>query len=164
MLTAKPEVLKDMNTALNQAAAVIIYRASPKQKEQVVKFIREHNPGKVTLSIGDGSNDVNMIQTAHVGVGILGKEGNQAASFSDYSVPEFRSLRKLVLWHGRQFGQGAGDFICTCLFKNVAFSSALTVFNFFAGCSGMQPIDSLFWLSYNIIITIFQMGWTFLLD
>ena len=61
MLTAKPEVLKDMNTALNQAAAVIIYRASPKQKEQVVKFIREHNPGKVTLSIGDGSNDVNMI-------------------------------------------------------------------------------------------------------
>ena len=55
----------------------------------------------MTLSIGDGSNDVNMIQTAHIGVGIMGKEGNQAASFSDYSIADFRSLRKLVLWHGR---------------------------------------------------------------
>lgn len=101
MLREKSDVLVELNRALNQAAAVIIYRASPKQKEQVVQFIRSHNPGKVTLSVGDGSNDVNMIQSAHVGIGILGKEGNQAASFSDYSIAEFRSLRKLVLWHGR---------------------------------------------------------------
>lgn len=105
-----------------------------------------------------------MIQTAHIGIGILGKEGNQAASFSDYSIAEFRSLRKLVLWHGRQFGQGASGFVCTCIFKNIAFSVALTVFNFYAGCSGLQPIDSVFWMSYNLIITTFQMGWTFLLD
>ena len=61
---------------MNKASAVIIYRASPKQKEQVVKFIRSQNVGKVTLAVGDGSNDVNMIQSAHIGVGILGKEGN----------------------------------------------------------------------------------------
>lgn len=60
--------------------------------------------GKVTLSIGDGANDVNMIQAAHIGIGIMGKEGNQAAAFSDYAVPEFRCLRKLMFWHGRQFG------------------------------------------------------------
>lgn len=91
----------------------------------------------MTLSVGDGSNDVNMIQTAHVGIGILGKEGNQAASFSDYSIAEFRSLRKLILWHGRQFGQGAGDFLCTNVFKSVAFSMSLSTYNFYAGFSGL---------------------------
>lgn len=61
MLNTDRETLSQMNEAFNAAAAVIIYRASPKQKEQVVQFIRTHNPGKVTLSVGDGSNDVNMI-------------------------------------------------------------------------------------------------------
>lgn len=61
MLTAQIETLKQLNEALNSAAAVIIYRASPKQKREVVQFIRSNNPGKVTLAIGDGSNDVNMI-------------------------------------------------------------------------------------------------------
>lgn len=101
MLTLSKNLQVELNKALNEAAAVIIYRASPKQKEQVVQFMRTHNPRKVTLAIGDGSNDVNMISTAHVGIGIMGKEGNQAASFSDYSVADFRSLRKLVMWHGR---------------------------------------------------------------
>jgi len=61
MLSSEGGTLLELNRALNNAAAVIIYRASPKQKEQVVQFIKTHNPGKVTLSIGDGSNDVNMI-------------------------------------------------------------------------------------------------------
>ena len=164
MLDANKETLIELNKALNCAAALIIYRASPKQKQQVVQFIRTHNPGKVTLSIGDGSNDVNMIQTAHVGIGLLGKEGNQAASFSDYSLPDFRSLRKLVLWHGRQFGQGSGDFLCTCIFKNIAFSTSLSTYNFFAGFSGLQPIDTVFWLWYAVCITTVQMGMTFILD
>jgi len=76
MLTSSESILIKLNKALNSAKAVIIYRASPKQKEQVVQFMRTHNPGKVTLSVGDGSNDVNMIQTAHIGIGLLGKEGN----------------------------------------------------------------------------------------
>ena len=45
--------------------------------------------GKKTLAIGDGANDVNMIQKAHIGIGIMGKEGNQASAFADYAVPEF---------------------------------------------------------------------------
>ena len=97
-------------------------------------------------------------------MGILGKEGNQAASFSDYSIAEFRSVRKLILWHGRQFGQGAGDFICTCIFKNLAFSLSLSVYNFSAGFSGLQPIDSIYWLGFNLLIATFQMGWTFIMD
>lgn len=61
MMNADKETLLQMNDAFNCASAIIIYRASPKQKEQVVQFVRTHNPGKVTLSVGDGSNDVNMI-------------------------------------------------------------------------------------------------------
>ena len=61
MLQSDKATLKELNVALQNAAAVIIYRASPKQKQQVVQFIKEHNPGKITLSVGDGSNDVNMI-------------------------------------------------------------------------------------------------------
>ena len=105
-----------------------------------------------------------MIQTAHIGIGLLGKEGNQAASFADYSIAEFRSLRKLILWHGRQFGQGSGDFLCTCVFKNVALSMSLSTYNFFAGFSGLQAIDSIFWLQYNLVITTIIMMVTFVMD
>jgi len=58
------------------AQAVIIFRAMPKDKADVVSFIKRKNPNKITLAIGDGANDVNMIQTAHIGVGIYGKEGS----------------------------------------------------------------------------------------
>jgi P-type E1-E2 ATPase len=61
---------------LSQASAVIIFRAKPKDKADVVNFIRKRNRRKITLAIGDGANDVNMIQSAHIGVGIKGKEGN----------------------------------------------------------------------------------------
>lgn len=58
---------------------------------------------KKTCSIGDGANDVNMIQKAHIGIGIMGKEGNQAAQFADFAVPEFQHLRRLMFWHGGPF-------------------------------------------------------------
>lgn len=59
---------------------------SPAQKAEIVSLIRERYPGKTTLSIGDGANDVPMIMKAHVGVGILGKEGQQAARSADFAI------------------------------------------------------------------------------
>jgi P-type E1-E2 ATPase len=56
-----------------------------------------------TLAVGDGANDVNMIQTANIGVGIMGKEGNQAAQFSDYAIPNFQGINRLVFYHGLPF-------------------------------------------------------------
>jgi P-type E1-E2 ATPase len=66
---------------------VILYRSSPLQKAELVDLMKSLIGGKKTCSIGDGANDVNMIQRAHVGIGIMGKEGNQAAQFADFSVP-----------------------------------------------------------------------------
>jgi P-type E1-E2 ATPase len=55
------------------------------------------------LAIGDGGNDISMIQEAHVGIGLFGKEGNQAAYCSDYAICDFKALRRLMFWHGRGF-------------------------------------------------------------
>ena len=80
---------------------VICCRASPSQKASLVKEIRKRVKTSVTLAIGDGANDIAMIQEAHVGIGITGKEGLQAARTSDYSIAQFRFLLKLLLVHGR---------------------------------------------------------------
>ena len=163
-LLVEERMESDIRTILSYASSVVIFRASPKQKAQVVQFIRDGNWGKTTLSIGDGANDVNMITKAHIGIGIMGKEGNQAAAFSDYAIPEFRSLRKLVLWHGRQFGVNASSFMCTCIFKSLAFSINLSLYNAYAGYSGLQMIDSILWMTYNVCLTNVQMSQCFLFD
>jgi phospholipid-transporting ATPase len=62
--------------ALKKCSSVVVFRCSPAQKAQVVKLVMTNMSNKITLAIGDGANDVNMIQTAHIGVGIFGKEGN----------------------------------------------------------------------------------------
>lgn len=79
---------------------VICCRASPTQKTQIVDAIKKHTNNRV-CSIGDGGNDVGMIQSAHVGIGIEGKEGKQASLAADYSINEFKNATALILWHGR---------------------------------------------------------------
>jgi phospholipid-translocating ATPase len=81
--------------------SVICCRASPKQKAFLVRSVRKQVMDTITLAIGDGANDIAMIQEAHVGIGITGKEGLQAARISDYSIAQFRFLQKLLLVHGR---------------------------------------------------------------
>lgn len=82
--------------------SVIACRVSPSQKAELVRLVR-HNvkPKPLCLAIGDGANDVNMIQAAQVGVGISGKEGQQAVNASDFAIAQFRFLRRLLLVHGR---------------------------------------------------------------
>lgn len=65
---------------------VLACRVSPKQKADIVNMVKKRFPKKITLAIGDGANDVNMILQAHVGVGIAGKEGQQAARCADYAI------------------------------------------------------------------------------
>lgn len=108
--TAVPTIFGDAELeklvleVFSSAASVVVYRCSPGGKAQIVEFVmrdkRVHS-----LAIGDGGNDINMIQTAHIGIGIEGNEGSQAAYFSDYSIPSFKGLARLLLWHGQQFGK-----------------------------------------------------------
>jgi phospholipid-translocating ATPase len=80
--------------------SLVCSRCSPTQKEQITDQLRQFS-GKRILGIGDGGNDVGMIQAADVGIGIYGKEGIQAALASDFSITEFKNLNTLLLWHGR---------------------------------------------------------------
>ncbi|KIJ07873.1 hypothetical protein PAXINDRAFT_177648 [Paxillus involutus ATCC 200175] len=81
-------------------SAVVACRCSPTQKADVARLIRHHTKKRVCC-IGDGGNDVSMIQAADVGVGIVGKEGKQASLAADFSVTQFSHLTKLLMWHGR---------------------------------------------------------------
>jgi phospholipid-translocating ATPase len=83
-----------------QCKAVLCCRVSPSQKAAVCQMVKK-GLDVMTLSIGDGANDVAMIQEADVGVGIAGEEGRQAVMCSDYAIGQFRFLSRLVLVHGR---------------------------------------------------------------
>lgn len=80
--------------------AVIACRCSPTQKAEIADLIRQHTKKRVCC-IGDGGNDVSMIQAADVGIGIVGKEGRQASLAADFSITQFHHLTKLLVWHGR---------------------------------------------------------------
>lgn len=99
--------------------AVVCCRVSPLQKALVVKLVKR-NLKKLLLAIGDGANDVSMIQAAHVGVGISGLEGLQAARSADVSIAQFRFLRKLLLVHGAWSYQRVSKVILYSFYKNVA--------------------------------------------
>ena len=87
-------------TIAAQAPAVVACRCSPTQKADVVRGVRKYT-GKITAAIGDGGNDVSMILAAHVGMGIVGKEGQQASMAADFSITKFFHCHRLMLWHGR---------------------------------------------------------------
>ena len=134
-------------------------RVSPAQKMQVVKLVKDHG-NWVTLAIGDGANDVSMIQEAHIGVGIAGKEGAQAVQSSDFAFSQFRFLQRLLLVHGRWSYRRVSWFICYYFYKNIAVVFTEIWFAFFNGFSGQiyfadwlpQLYNSL-WTSWPCILT-----------
>jgi phospholipid-translocating ATPase len=105
-----------------QCKSVICCRVSPSQKALVVRMVKE-GLDVMTLSIGDGANDVAMIQEAHVGVGIAGEEGRQAVMSSDYAIGQFRFLTRLVLVHGRWSYRRISEMIANFFYKVLSYQS-----------------------------------------
>ena len=99
-----------------QCKSVICCRVSPSQKALVVRMVKL-GLDVMTLSIGDGANDVAMIQESHVGVGIAGEEGRQAVMSSDYAIGQFRFLARLVLVHGRWSYRRLAEMIANFFYK-----------------------------------------------
>uniref|UniRef100_H3DLW1 Phospholipid-transporting ATPase n=1 Tax=Tetraodon nigroviridis TaxID=99883 RepID=H3DLW1_TETNG len=132
--------------------AVICCRVTPLQKAQVVELIKKHKKA-VTLAIGDGANDVSMIKSAHIGVGISGQEGIQAVLASDYSFSQFRFLQRLLLVHGRWSYLRMCRFLCYFFYKNFAFTMVHFWFGFFCGFSAQTVYDQFFITLYNIVYT-----------
>uniref|UniRef100_A0A8C4EZE2 Phospholipid-transporting ATPase n=1 Tax=Dicentrarchus labrax TaxID=13489 RepID=A0A8C4EZE2_DICLA len=127
---------------------VICCRVTPLQKAQVVELVKRHKRA-VTLAIGDGANDVSMIKTAHIGVGISGQEGMQAVLASDYSFAQFRYLQRLLLVHGRWSYFRMCNFLCYFFYKNFAFTLVHFWYGFFCGFSAQIGLDKHYWTAVN---------------
>ncbi|XP_077989510.1 putative phospholipid-transporting ATPase IM [Glandiceps talaboti] len=147
-----PEFEKDFLDAASLCKSVICCRVTPLQKAMVVDLVKKYKKA-VTLSIGDGANDVSMIKTAHIGVGISGQEGMQAVLASDFSFGQFKYLERLLLVHGRWSYMRMCKFLDYFFYKNFAFTMCHFWFAFFCGFSAQTVYDQWFITLYNIIFT-----------
>lgn len=133
-----------------ECSAVICCRVTPKQKAMVVDLVKRYKKA-ITLAIGDGANDVNMIKTAHIGVGISGQEGMQAVMSSDYSFAQFRYLQRLLLVHGRWSYIRMCKFLRYFFYKNFAFTLVHFWYSFFNGYSAQTAYEDWFITLYNVL-------------
>jgi magnesium-transporting ATPase (P-type) len=135
--------------------SVICARVSPKQKAKVVEMVKHADPTVQTVAIGDGANDVPMIQTAHVGIGIHGLEGQQAVNNSDYAIGQFRFLRDLLLVHGRWNYRRTSKVVSYIFYKNALLVLPQFFFGMFSMYSGQNFYFDGFYQLYNVIYTAF---------
>lgn len=146
--------LQDLMLVLcRSCVSVICARVSPRQKAMVVEMVKKADPRAQTLSIGDGANDVPMLQAAHVGVGIFGLEGQQAVNNSDYSIGQFRFLRNLLFVHGRFNYRRIATIVKYIFYK----SAVLVLPQFFYGTVSLfsgQPIyEDIIYQLANVLFT-----------
>ena len=132
--------------------SVVCCRVSPLQKAQVVRLMKRHEKA-TTLAVGDGANDVAMIQAAHVGVGISGEEGLQAARSADYSIARFFHLKRLLLVHGALSYRRLSKLVLFSFYKNIALYLVQFWFSFYNMSSGQVLFERWTIGFYNIMFT-----------
>ncbi|XP_071950610.1 phospholipid-transporting ATPase IF-like isoform X5 [Antedon mediterranea] len=136
-----------------KCVAVLCCRMSPLQKAQTVKLVKDSPTKPTTMAIGDGANDVSMIQEAHVGLGIMGKEGRQAVRCSDYAFARFRFLQKILLVHGPWYYIRVAMTVQYFFYKNIAFITAQFFYAFYTQFSQQTVFESFYLTFYNITCT-----------
>ncbi|XP_058087203.1 putative phospholipid-transporting ATPase 9 [Magnolia sinica] len=133
-------------------ASVICCRSSPKQKALVTRLVKT-GTSKTTLAIGDGANDVGMLQEADIGIGISGVEGMQAVMSSDIAIAQFQYLERLLLVHGHWCYRRISSMICYFFYKNLAFGFTLFLFEAYASFSGQAAYNDWYMSFYNVFFT-----------
>ncbi|XP_037918794.1 probable phospholipid-transporting ATPase IF isoform X4 [Hermetia illucens] len=149
-LSDHPDKFREVSV---KCKAVLCCRLSPLQKSQVVKLVKKSKDNYITAAIGDGANDVSMIQEAHVGLGIVGKEGRQAARCADYAFATFCMLQRLLLVHGHYYSRRLSILVLYFFYKNGVFMGIQFFFQFNNLFSATSIYDSLFLTLYNVIYT-----------
>lgn len=135
-----------------QCKSVLCCRVSPSQKASVVSAVKT-TLEVTTLAIGDGANDVAMIQEADVGVGIAGVEGRQAVMSSDYAFGQFRFLSRLLLVHGRWAYRRLAEMTANLFFKNVVFTLTLFWYGIHTNFDGTYLFDYTYITLFNLAFT-----------
>ncbi|XP_030466430.1 phospholipid-transporting ATPase 2 isoform X1 [Syzygium oleosum] len=129
----------------------ICCRVTPSQKAQLVQLLKSCDYR--TLAIGDGGNDVKMIQQADIGIGISGREGLQAARAADYSIGKFRFLKRLILVHGRYSYNRTAFLSQYSFYKSLLICFIQIFFSFVSGISGTSLFNSVSLMAYNVFYT-----------
>jgi len=147
---------KDLLLKVATSSAVLIAcRVSPAQKAEMVQFVREgQKPTPITLAVGDGANDVPMIQTAQVGVGIAGREGRQAVNNSDFAIGQFKYLERLLFVHGRWNYRRACKFTNFTFWRNTVYVLMLVYYSELSGFSGTSLYEDWIRLSFNALCSL----------
>ncbi|KAF2737543.1 phospholipid-translocating P-type ATPase [Polyplosphaeria fusca] len=135
-----------------QCRSVLCCRVSPSQKAAVVNMVKT-GLDCLTLSIGDGANDVAMIQEAHVGVGIAGVEGRAAVMSSDYAIGQFRFLTRLVLVHGRWSYRRLAETIANFFYKNIVWTFSLFWYQIYTNFDSQYIFDYSYIVFFNLAFT-----------
>eukprot|EP00756_Hemistasia_phaeocysticola_P025325 Hpha_TRINITY_DN15999_c1_g7::TRINITY_DN15999_c1_g7_i1::g.71272::m.71272/K14802/DRS2, ATP8A; phospholipid-transporting ATPase len=142
--TAAVEAMwKDFTVLAQNVNSGILCRLTPEQKGKIVRVF-QITTGQTALAIGDGANDVPMINESFVGVGIMGLEGSQAVLASDYAIPRFKHLKRLLFVHGRYSLYRNSLCILFSFYKNFVLAIIQVYFSMFCGFSGQTLFDS--WL------------------
>lgn len=143
--------------------SVLCCRVSPAQKAAVVAMVK-NGLDVMTLSIGDGANDVAMIQEADVGVGIAGLEGRQAAMSSDYAIAQFRFLQRLVLVHGRWSYRRLAETIPNFFYKNMVWTFAIFWYQIYCNFDQTYVFEYTYIIMFNLFFTSLPVGIMGVLD
>ena len=136
----------------SKAPAVVCCRCSPTQKTLIVRGMKTHTTMR-TAAIGDGGNDVGMIQEAHLGIGIVGKEGKQASLAADFSIMEFRAVKLLLLWHGRLSYKRSAVLSQFVIHRGLIISIIQIIFSVMFYFTSIQIYNGYLMLGYTTIYT-----------
>lgn len=144
---------EDLAQVSKQCTCVLGCRLSPLQKAEVVNMIRLGVDQPITAAIGDGANDVSMIQEAHVGIGVVGKEGRQAVNCSDFAINKFHMLNRLIFVHGQLFYHRTANTIHYFFYKNLLFILPQFLYSFYNHSSGRSLYHPILLMTFNLIFT-----------
>jgi len=157
-ITSNEESKKLLLEIAELCSIVIACRVSPLQKAEMVKLVKDDGASRgkepITLAIGDGANDVPMIQEAQVGVGIAGREGRQAVNNSDFSIGQFRFLGRLLLVHGRWNYRRVCKFTLFTFWRNAVQVLMTFFYTFSSGYSGTSLFEDWIRLSFNFLCSV----------
>ncbi|CUI15104.1 phospholipid transporting ATPase-like, putative [Bodo saltans] len=129
--------------------SAVCCRMTPLQKADIVKLFQENTQG-VALAIGDGANDVTMIQESKIGIGIMGLEGSQAELASDFAIPKFRHLKRLLCVHGRNALFRESQCVLFSVYKNVVLTCTLATYCYYTAYTGVAMMDSWTLAMWNV--------------
>ncbi|XP_047509225.1 phospholipid-transporting ATPase IF [Pieris napi] len=136
-----------------KCSAVLCCRLSPIQKAKIVKLVKNCSEHPITAAIGDGANDISMIQEAHVGFGIFGKEGHQAARSADFAFTKFSKVKKMLLVLGHWYYQRLATLVLYFFYKNLVLGNIMLFFQINSAFSTQSIYDSMYLTFYNLFFT-----------